>query len=658
MKTVADKWKMKRVVTGGLFVLSVGLAVLYACRNLLLRSAVEARLERIEKDIQLDIACRELCFDGVRRVRLEGLSLVPADRDTLLDLDLLKVELSLWGLVCGRVDVKRVEMEGLRLDFLKQGGEANYDFLFVSRQGPDGTGGKEPAVTVPAHTDYARRTDWLLDAVFDLLPADARLADITVHEQNDSNSVELRIPELCIRDRRFESRITFEENGCLQHWYTSGEVNPSDKRVTVSFGAPDLTVPYIGRRFGADVKFDSLRCSFARVDGGGKIRIVGQAEVDGLQVYHRRLSPEAVSLDHGAVDFHVQVENDAIQLDSTSTVRFNTLSFNPFVCAERVLPGGGIRSWHFIVSVRKPWFQAEELFGSFPSGLFEHLEGMKVDGELAYDGFLDVDFSRIDSLRIGSELKSRNFRILKSGNSDLRKMSGEFEYTAYEDGVPVRTFPVGPSWNHFLPLDSIPLTMRTAVLQSEDGAFFYHQGFLMDALREAMIYDLKKGKFARGGSTISMQLVKNVFLNRNKNLSRKLEEALIVWLIETGHLTSKQRMYEVYLNIAEWGPMVYGICEAADFYFAKRPSQLTLEECIFLASVIPRPKHFMWSFTEDGRLKDTQEGYFRLIGERLVVKGVITGAQAAAIDISKVVLRGRAKEWFRSDVVSRIGQDR
>ena len=144
MKTVADKWKMKRVVTGGLFVLSVGLAVLYACRNLLLRSAVEARLERIEKDMQLDIACRELCFDGVRRVRLEGLSLVPADRDTLLDLDLLKVELSLWGLVCGRVDVKRVEMEGLRLDFLKQGGEANYDFLFVSRQGPDGTGGKEP----------------------------------------------------------------------------------------------------------------------------------------------------------------------------------------------------------------------------------------------------------------------------------------------------------------------------------------------------------------------------------------------------------------------------------------------------------------------------------------------------------------------------------
>lgn len=78
-----------------------------------------------------------------------------------------------------------------------------------------------------------------------------------------------------------------------------------------------------------------------------------------------------------------------------------------------------------------------------------------------------------------------------------------------------------------------------------------------------------------------MQLVKNVFLNRNKNIARKLEEALIVWLIETERLTSKERMYEVYLNIVEWGPLVYGVQEAATYYFKKRPSQLTAEESIF-----------------------------------------------------------------------------
>ena len=146
-----------------------------------------------------------------------------------------------------------------------------------------------------------------------------------------------------------------------------------------------------------------------------------------------------------------------------------------------------------------------------------------------------------------------------------------------------------------------------------------------------------------------MQLVKNVFLNRNKNIARKLEEALIVWLIETEHLTPKARMYEVYLNIAEWGPMVYGIHEAASFYFNKRPSQLSLEESIFLASIVPKPKHFKNSFTADGRLQESQEGYFHLIAERLAKKEVITDAQAAQVNINNVVLKGVAKSSFVSE---------
>lgn len=76
-------------------------------------------------------------------------------------------------------------------------------------------------------------------------------------------------------------------------------------------------------------------------------------------------------------------------------------------------------------------------------------------------------------------------------------------------------------------------------------------------------------------------------------------------------------MYEVYLNIAKWGPQVYGIQEAAFFYFNKRPSQLTTEERIFLASIIPKPKHFRNSFTDNGQLKDSMEGYYKLIAGRL-----------------------------------------
>ena len=128
-----------------------------------------------------------------------------------------------------------------------------------------------------------------------------------------------------------------------------------------------------------------------------------------------------------------------------------------------------------------------------------------------------------------------------------------------------------------------------------------------------------------------MQLVKNVFLNRNKNFARKLEEALIVWLIENERLTSKERMYEVYLNIVEWGPLVYGIQEASAYYFNKRPSQLNTEESIFLASIIPKPKHFRSSFAEGGQLKENMEGYYKLIAKRLAQKGVISEIEADSI---------------------------
>ena len=70
-------------------------------------------------------------------------------------------------------------------------------------------------------------------------------------------------------------------------------------------------------------------------------------------------------------------------------------------------------------------------------------------------------------------------------------MSGEYIYTAYENGQPVYTFPVGPSWEHFTPLDSISPLLQMSVMQSEDGAFFYHRGFLPDAMREALIHDLE-----------------------------------------------------------------------------------------------------------------------------------------------------------------------
>ena len=130
-----------------------------------------------------------------------------------------------------------------------------------------------------------------------------------------------------------------------------------------------------------------------------------------------------------------------------------------------------------------------------------------------------------------------------------------------------------------------------------------------------------------------MQLVKNVFLNRHKNIARKLEEALIVWLIESQRLTSKERMYEVYLNIIEWGPMVYGAAEASRF---------------FLASIIPKPKHFRSVFNPDATLRENQLEYYRVIARRLAAKGLMTEEEAETFR-PDVQVKGEARRFLNEE---------
>lgn len=186
-----------------------------------------------------------------------------------------------------------------------------------------------------------------------------------------------------------------------------------------------------------------------------------------------------------------------------------------------------------------------------------------------------------------------------------------------------------------------------AVLQSEDGGFFYHGGFLLESMREALAQDIKDKRFERGGSTISMQLVKNVFLSRNKTLARKFEEVLIVWLIETNHLSSKERMFEVYMNIIEWGPRIYGANEAARFYFDKDAKDLDVNEAIFLSNIIPAPKRALSLFTDNLQLKPHLDGYYKLIAQRLRVKGLITESQESAIR-PEIRIAGEAKRQIQN----------
>lgn len=140
----------------------------------------------------------------------------------------------------------------------------------------------------------------------------------------------------------------------------------------------------------------------------------------------------------------------------------------------------------------------------------------------------------------------------------------------------------------WIPYGAISEHLKKAVLISEDASFFSHTGVDFIELKEALKRDWETSSFARGGSTITMQLARNLYLSPSKNPLRKVKEIVIAWQLE--QTLSKRRIFEIYLNVVEWGPNLYGIEAAARHYFAKPAVNLDILEAATLAALLPSPR--------------------------------------------------------------------
>jgi monofunctional glycosyltransferase len=140
----------------------------------------------------------------------------------------------------------------------------------------------------------------------------------------------------------------------------------------------------------------------------------------------------------------------------------------------------------------------------------------------------------------------------------------------------------------WVPQSAISSHLKTAVLIGEDGAFYQHRGYDLEEIKQSFLKNWEKKSFVRGGSTITQQLAKNLYLSTSKNPLRKLNEFLIARRIE-GQL-SKRRILEIYLNVIEWGQGIYGAEAASRTYFNKSAKELSIREAVLLAAVIPNPR--------------------------------------------------------------------
>jgi monofunctional glycosyltransferase len=211
---------------------------------------------------------------------------------------------------------------------------------------------------------------------------------------------------------------------------------------------------------------------------------------------------------------------------------------------------------------------------------------------------------------VGFYLVYPDVTILKKANP---KKTSFMEYRENQWRSKGKKLSIQKKW---VSLPNISPYLVKAIIIAEDDKFWSHRGFDTDAIQKALEKNIEKGKFKFGGSTISQQLVKNLYLTPTKSPVRKLKEAIITWRLEQA--ISKRRILELYLNVVEWGNGIFGAEMASRHYFGKPAALLTAEEAAKLAVILPNPIRFK----VDGTSQYT-ERRAKIIYNIMVKRGIV-----------------------------------
>lgn len=267
----------------------------------------------------------------------------------------------------------------------------------------------------------------------------------------------------------------------------------------------------------------------------------------------------------------------------------------------------------------------QALLDSAPEGLLPTVRSSRMSGTFGATARIAFDTRTIDKLALEYTIDDRCKMTEVPADLSHERFENSFTYRIYHpDGTlgEATTGPGTPSWTA---LDEISPFMIVAVLTTEDGAFYKHHGFNHSAIRNSVAANLKARRFVRGASTITMQLAKNLFLSRDKALSRKIEEVILTDYLEQAF--RKDDMMELYLNVVEFGPDVYGITQAAEHYFGRKPDELNLPECFFLASLLPSPNRYGKLRDKNAQVPESWMHHLRALMEIAEKNGKVTHAE-------------------------------
>ncbi|MEO8702553.1 MAG: biosynthetic peptidoglycan transglycosylase [Kofleriaceae bacterium] len=299
--------------------------------------------------------------------------------------------------------------------------------------------------------------------------------------------------------------------------------------------------------------------------------------LDRVAIDHRSVTAEPLSIS-GGVRADVSVSADAIAMTRGALV-LGDIELGLTGWVRRGAPASGQ------LDLQLTSAPCRALLASLPEPLRGPLDGMALAGALGGRARLAVDLAAPagDGATLTSALAGDCRVTAEPPAADVATLTAASEQQL-ADGSRVRVGPGEPTW---AALRGLPGHVSGAFVSAEDGRFYEHGGFDLVQIAHSLEIDLREHRLARGGSTISQQLVKNAFLTQRRSFDRKLQEAILTWRLEAR--LDKKQILERYLNVIELGPRIWGIGAAARYWFGVTPRELSVKQAAFLAALTSQP---------------------------------------------------------------------
>lgn len=337
------------------------------------------------------------------------------------------------------------------------------------------------------------------------------------------------------------------------------------------------------------------------------LEVEGSVRLENLQMVSARVAPEPLYFPKLGGQGKGRLALDG------STAAFEELEL--YIGSTRLL---GSFAWergdehaHLGLGVKAPLVSCQNLLDSAPQGLLGNVAAIKLGGTFSLGVDVEVDTRRLADMKVAFDLKNGCKATSTPVELEPDQFRAPFRRVVLGPGNLPMNIESGPGSVAWTPYGEISPYLETALLVTEDGRFFSHDGFDLRAIESSIRDNTKALAYVRGASTISMQLAKNLYLSRDKNLARKLKEAVLTLLLEQSF--DKRELLELYMNVVEFGPGIYGVRAAAEHYFGTTPQNLTIAQCFFLASILPSPGRE--SFESDGSLKGSKTRYIHKLLE-------------------------------------------